>query len=306
MSLGTWGHGGPRTARGSSVGWSGNDDGLAEQAIVQAFEAGIDHWDTADVYGDGHAEELIGRQWPKVPREKVFLATKVGWDPGEYDHFYHPDVMRRNMERSLRLLRTDRVELMYFHHCDFGPDDRYFDGAMEVMTRFREEGKTRFIGLSDWSASRVMRFVDRVDPAVVQPYRNVIDDDYVSSGLRDWVDAHDAGVAFFSPIKHGLLLGKYSEPQQFPEGDFRRNVPEFGDAAALQRISRAAKEVAQRFASHREPLLHALIGTLLADATTGCVLLGQRNARQVAAAAAVGESLTREEAEWVRGRYRAD
>jgi myo-inositol catabolism protein IolS len=304
VSLGTWGHGGPRKSGESSVGWSGNDDRLASEALVRAWRSGITHWDTADVYGDGHAEELIGKAWGDVPRTEIFLATKVGWDAENFGHYYHPELMRKRLERSLRLLQTEVIDLHYLHHCDFGPRDEYFDDAIASMRRFREEGKIRFIGLSDWDASKIMRFIDRVDPDVVQPYRNVVDDAYSSSGLRDWVDGHDAGVAFFSPIKHGLLLGKYREPQQFPEGDFRRNVAEFGDAEALQRIARGARALEERFAGHPQPILHGLIGALLADAPTGCVLLGQRNARQVDAAAAIGEALTEEEARWVRGAYR--
>ena len=125
--------------------------------------------------------------------------------------------MREQAERSLRNMRTDVIDLYYFHHCDFGPDDVYFDGALETMRRLRDEGKVRFIGLSDWDASRIMRFIERVDPDVVQPYRNLVDDGYESSGLKQWVDRHDLGVAFFSPLKHGLLLGKYDSRSSLPK-----------------------------------------------------------------------------------------
>jgi aryl-alcohol dehydrogenase-like predicted oxidoreductase len=74
------------------------------------------------------------------------------------------------------------------------------------MHRLRDEGKVRFVGLSDWDGSKIMQYVERVDPDAVQPYRNLVDDDYESSGLKAYVDAHDLGVAFFSPLKHGLLL----------------------------------------------------------------------------------------------------
>lgn len=307
VSLGTWGQGGPRVSgdTDASVGWSGNDDAAALEALVLAADRGINHWDTADVYGDGHAEELIGRVWDRVSRSRIFLATKVGWDKGGYAHWYHPRMMRERLERSLRNLRTDVIDLHYLHHCDFGPDDEYFDDANEFIHRVRDEGKVRFIGLSDWDASKIVRFIDRVDPDVVQPYRNVVDDDYVSSGLREWVDSHDSGVAFFSPLKHGLLLGKYTGPQHFPKGDFRRNVAEFEDAEAIARYRDAAEEVRKRYAGKNEPVLYALIGALLADAPTGCVLVGQRTPRHVEAAAAVGEALSGEDAAWLRRLYRA-
>ena len=305
ISLGTWGHGGARvTDTGESVGWSGNDDTQAKEALIAAYRNGITHWDTADAYGDGHSEELIGEVWDSVPRREIFLATKFGWIQGPANHPYDPKFMREQAEGSLRRMRTDVIDLYYFHHCDFGPDDRYFDGALDVMRRLRNEGKVRFIGLSDWDAKRLMRFIERVDPDVVQPYRNLVDDDYESSGLKAWVDAHDLGVAFFSPLKHGLLLGKYDQTVQFGEGDFRRNVRDFRNAEAIERYKRAAAEMRTRFADRPEPVLHAVTGALLAGNPTACVLLGQRNAKQVAAAAAVGEALSVEDAAWVRAQYR--
>lgn len=304
VSLGTWGHGGPNTSEGASVGWSGHDDELARQALVAAYRAGITHWDTADAYGAGHAEQLIGSVWEDVPRRKIFLASKFGWVKGPTGRWYDPAFMRSQCEASLRNMRTEVIDLYYFHHCDFGPDNAWLDDALAMMHRFREEGKIRFIGLSDWNASKIMRVIERIDPDVVQPYRNVVDDDYESSGLAAYVDAHDLGVAFFSPLKHGLLLGKYEEPQQFPEGDFRRGVPQFRDPEFIARARRAAAAIRERFASHPEPVLHALVGALLAGNPTATVLLGQRNPRQVEAASEVGEVLTREEGEWVRELYR--
>jgi myo-inositol catabolism protein IolS len=306
VSLGTWGHGGPRiTDAGVSVGWKGHDDDEAKKAIVEAYRNGITHWDTADAYGDGHAEQLIGELWSEVPREEIFLATKFGYVYGPSNHPYDAKFMREQAERSLRLMQTDVIDLYYFHHSDFGPDDQWLDGALETMHRLREEGKVRFIGLSDWDATRIMRVIERIDPDVVQPYRNVVDDDYESSGLKAWVDAHDLGVAFFSPLKHGLLLGKYDQPTDYGEGDFRSGVSDFKDAAAIERYKRASAAMRSRFAGHPEPVLHAVVGALLTDNPTACVLLGQRNPRQVAAAAAVGETLSREDAEWVRAQYRA-
>lgn len=306
ISLGTWGHGGERvSATGASVGWSGHDDTQAKDALAAAWREGITHWDTADVYGDGNAERLIGEVLEAtVPRKDIFLATKFGWELGPAKHPYDPQFMRERCERSLRLLHTDVIDLYYFHHCDFGPNDQYLDGALETMHRLRDEGKVRFIGLSDWEAPKIMRFVDRVNPDVVQSYRNLVDDDYESSGLKAWVDAHDAGVAFFSPLKHGLLLGKYDQPVEYGTGDFRSNVEDFRDPEAIARYKRAAAAMRERFAGVPEPVLHAVTGALLTGNPTACVLLGQRNPKQVSAAAAAGEALSEDEAAWVRAQYR--
>lgn len=305
ISLGTWGHGGENISRdGASVGWSGNDDAEARKAIVAAWTHGITHWDTADVYGAGHAEQLIGGLWDEVPRRDIFLATKVGWDRGaEFGHYYHPAQIRRQMDASLQNLKTDVVDLYYLHHCDFGPADEYFDDAIATIRDLRTEGKFRFLGLSDWNAQKIVKFINEVDPDVVQPYRNIVDDDYEASGLKAHVEARDLGVAFFSPIKHGLLLGKYEKATTFPKGDFRSGIPEFSDPAAIERMKAAAAKVHERFAGHPEPVLHGVVDALLADAPTGTVLLGQRNPRQVEAASTIGQPLTMDEAEWVRQAY---
>jgi len=303
VGFGTWAHGGPGEDEGESVGWSGHDDELSRRALVRGWELGFTHWDTADVYGDGHAEEIIGSLWSRVPREEIFLASKVGWDKGGYDHFYDPRMMRRNFERTLRNLATDRLDLYYLHHCDFGPDDRYLDGALELLHRFRDEGKVRFLGLSDWDPAQVARLAPRVDPDVVQPYRNLVDDTYAASGLQTWVEEHDAGVCFFSPLKHGLLLGKYDQPVEFPAGDFRGRIADFGDAAVLERYRRAAETARRRFAHHPEPVLHAVVDALLTGCANASVLLGMRNPAQVEAAVELGRPLCDDDAAAVRRAY---
>lgn len=305
VSLGTWGHGGPRVTEGGvSVGWKNHDDTHAMEALVGAHRAGITHWDTADAYGDGHAETLIGKVWGEVPRGEIFLATKFGWVYGPSKHPYDPVFMRAQAERSLRNMKADVIDLHYFHHCDFGPGDRYLDGALEEMHRLREEGKVRFIGLSDWNAARLMQVIERIQPDAVQPYRNLVDDDYESSGLKAYAESHELGVAFFSPLKHGLLLGKYDEPVDYGEGDFRSGVADFKDPEAIARYKRAAAAMRDTFPGQKEPVLHAVVGALLADSPNACVLLGQRNVSQVASAAAAGNPLSREDAEWVRAQYR--
>jgi len=302
ISLGTWSYGGGNVSRGRSVGWADQSDADSKAALVQAWKSGINHWDTADVYGNGRSEKLIGEIWGAVPRQDIFLATKVGWDMGGYDHYYHPKMIEKHLELSLSNLQTDVIDLYYFHHCNFDVDT-IFEDALDLFKRFQADGKIRFIGLSDWSSDKIMKYIDRVNPDVIQPYRNVMDDPYKSSGLKDWVETNKAGIAFFSPIKNGLLTGKYGKPPQFKEGDFRLNVPEFQDAELLEKLRSNKALLEDRFKKQSQPVLHGLLGALLEDSPTGCVLLGQRNVDQVLAAAELGEALSSIDAKWVKKLY---
>ena len=302
ISLGTWSYGGGNVSGGRPVGWADQSDTDSQAALIQAWKYGINHWDTADVYGNGRSEIIIGNIWDVVPRNDIFLATKVGWDKGGFNHFYHPKMIREHVDLSLKNLQTDVIDLYYFHHCDFDSND-IFEDALDLFHRFHEEGKIRFIGLSDWDSTKIMKYIHKVNPEVIQPYRNVMDDPYQSSGLKDWVDKNNAGIAFFSPIKNGLLTGKYSKPPIFKDGDFRLNVPDFQDEDLLKKLRINKRKLEEKFSEHPQPVLHGLLGALLADSPAGCVLLGQRDVNQVNAAAKLGEALTDEDAAWIKKLY---
>jgi len=121
--------------------------------------------------------------------------------------------------------------------------------------------------------------------------------------LKDWVEKNNAGIAFFSPIKNGLLTGKYDKPPVFKEGDFRLNVPEFQDTDLLIKLQDNRLKLEEKFSDHPQPVLHGLLGALLTDSPTGCVLLGQRDVNQVNAAAELGETLSESDASWIKKLY---
>ena len=303
VSLGTWSYGGANVSSGRSVGWAGQENKDSRRALVRAWELGINHWDTADVYGDGRSESVIGSMWETVPRDEIFLATKVGWDQGPHSCWYHPAHMRQKMERSLVSLKTDCVDLMYFHHCNFGNNEEYFDDAANTLNRFQEEGKTKFTGLSDWDLNKIMNFIERADPDVVQPYRNIYEDTYSSSGLKDYIETHNLGVCYFSPLMHGLLTGKYSQPAEFSEGDFRKNVGAFKDESVINLFQKNAEQLREKFKDHPNPVMHGVIDTLVSDSKNSCVLLGQRNTGQVEVASSLGKIISDSDIKWVKSIY---
>ena len=305
ISLGTWSYGKENTSGGANVGWADQSDHDSRLALLKAYSCEINHWDTADVYGEGHSEKVIGSMWAEIPRNKIFLASKVGWDMGPYKHWYHPDYMKIKMERSLKHLKTDCVDLMYLHHCNFGNNNEYLDDAVEMIYRFKEEGKIRFIGLSDWSSNKILELMDIVTPDVVQPLYNVYDTEYVTSGLKQHVKSNNIGVCYFSPIKHGILTGKYDQVKKFPKGDFRRNVKEFKNADFIDKMKSNKEKIKNRFSNTSyDPVLHALLGAILYDNPTACALLGQRNDKQATAAGQLGEKLSEKDALWVLSLYK--
>ena len=305
ISLGAWSHGKQNIDNSASVGWSNQSDQDSKDALLQSFSLGVNHWDTADVYGDGHSEKIIGSMWDEISRNNIFLATKVGWDKGPNKYWYNSDYIRTKMEQSLKNLKTDCVDLFYLHHCNFGKKDEFLEGAMEQLIRFREEGKTRFIGLSDWSANRIMKYINIVDPDVVQPLYNVYDIEYVTSGLKDHITKNNLGVCFFSPIKHGILTGKYKSIPNFPKGDFRRTVKEFKNINFIKKMKLNRDKIESKFPYFGEDaILQSLLGAILYDNHTACALLGQRNKAQAEVAGRLGTLFTEKDVLWIFSLYK--
>ena len=303
ISLGTWSFGGANMSGKIPVGWADQSKTDSKIVLKKCWETGINHWDTADVYGDGRSESVIGEMWSKISRNDIFLATKLGWDKGPYPEWYNPKHMIKNFERSLINLKSDFVDLIYLHHCNFGKNDEFFDDAISTILKFKEQGRVRFVGLSDWSSNKIMKYIKKCDPDVVQPYRNVQDDDYQSSGLKDYINENNLGVCFFSPIKHGLLTGKYETPPTFKTGDHRNNIKGFRVQKVLDKMKENKRLLEGYFTEFENPVLHGIIGALFNDSPTGCVLLGQRNISQVNIASSLGEKLSEKDSNWVKSIY---
>jgi len=305
ISLGAWSHGKQNTSGGSNVGWSNQSDQDSINALKKSFSLGLNHWDTADVYGEGHSEKIIGSMWKEISRKNIFLATKVGWDRGPHKQWYEPSYMKEKIEYSLNNLKTDCIDLLYLHHCNFGKNDETLNDALEIINKFKEQGQVRFIGLSDWSSLRIMKFVEVVNPDVVQPLYNVSDTEYDTSGLKNYVKDNNLGVCFFSPIKHGILTGKYNSIIDFEKGDFRKTVKEFGDIKFIKKMQLNRKKIEEKFPHFGDnAIMHALLGSILFDNPTGCALLGQRNENQASEAGELCKTLSKDEASWILSLYK--
>lgn len=216
ISLGCWAIGGPAWRDGNPVGWSGNDDGESLDGLKRAFELGINHFDSADVYGDGHSERVLGRFLREVPREDVVIASKVGWFRGTAPNAMQGLHIRHQLEQSLLNLGTDYLDLHYFHNTNFGPDDQFLHEAADTMRDLQKEGKLRVIGQSAYGVGDFLRVCPITQPDVLQfgysaPGGGDWDDANAteSGDFFSWADAQNLGLVLFGPLKQGLLLDKF-------------------------------------------------------------------------------------------------
>jgi len=166
ISLGCWTMGGRNWVKGQSIGWADVDEQDIKTAVDYAIEHGVNHFDNADVYGNGHAERMLARVLGAKSKDAI-IATKVGWFQGTAAHYYEPKHIRHQCEQSLVNLKRDYIDLYYFHHGNFGENDEYLDDAVDVMHRLKDEGKIRLIGQSAYTNEDFLKLIPKVKPDVL-------------------------------------------------------------------------------------------------------------------------------------------
>jgi aryl-alcohol dehydrogenase-like predicted oxidoreductase len=194
--------------------------------IHHAIERGVNFLDTADMYGVGRNEELVGKAI-RDRRDQVFLATKFGNVRGPNGEFLgvkgDPAYVRSACEASLRRLGVDVIDLYYQHRVD--PNVPIEDTVGE-MSRLQQEGKVRYLGLSE-AAPRTIRAAYATSPiTAVQTELSLWSRDAEAEVLPT---VRELGIAFvaYSPLGRGFLTGQFKSPDDFPGDDFRKNHPRF-------------------------------------------------------------------------------
>ena len=285
ISFGCWTMGGLNWINGQPNGWADPDEDEVTEGVKAGLDAGVNHFDNADAYGNGKAERMLARCLDRlgVKSTDVVIATKVGHFPGTAEHAYEPAHIRHQCEQSLINLKRDHIDLYYFHHGNFGENDRYVDDAVEMMNRLVEEGKVRYVGLSAYSEDDFERLVPKVKPVCLQSSANALGDKFIVPGSRTQKLMEEHGLVFvaFEPLAKGRLLDKYDpdNPPTFPEGDHRRNNPAFS-AEALREMKPKLAVLKKRFGESAEELAAMALGYVLAHEHVACVIPGFRNARQ--------------------------
>ncbi len=210
---------------GMSQSYGSRDDEESVRTLYHALDLGINFLDTADIYGEGHNEELVGRAI-RDRRAEVFLATKFGFVSKEERKFGvdgRPEHARRACEASLKRLGTDVIDLYYLHRVDpLVPVEE----TLQAMAELVSAGKVRFLGLSEVSAETLRR-AQAIHPiAALQSEYSLWTREAEANALPA---CRELGVGFvaFSPLGRGMFTGKIKSADTFSEKDARRNFPRF-------------------------------------------------------------------------------
>lgn len=306
VSFGCWTIGGPSWENGQPNGWHEVDEDEITEAIQVGLDAGVNHFDNADVYGVGEAERRLARALDRlgVKSSRVIIASKVGHFPGTAAHAYEPAHIRHQCEQSLVNLKRDYLDLYYFHHGDFGPENGHLDDAVEMMNRLVDEGKVRWKGLSTYSSADFERLTPHVQPVCLQAHTSALYDQHVRAGGRTQavMEKFDLSLVAFSALGRGTLLDKFDpeDPPKFEPGDHRVNHP-FFQAEFLRKLKPRLKEIKARFGGTPEDLAAVALGFVLAHPRVACVIPGFRNPKQAACnVAAAGRTFSDEEIAFIR------
>ncbi len=212
---------------GMSEFYGSRDEQESLATIHRALDLGIDFLDTSDVYGPHTNEELVGKAI-KGRREKVFLATKFGIvrdpeDPTRRGVDGSPAYVRRSVEGSLRRLGVETIDLYYQHRVD---PKTPIEETVGAMSRLIEEGKVRFLGLSEAAPETLQRACAVHRMTALQTEYSLWTRDPEPEILPT---CRDLGVGFvaYSPLGRGFLTGAFKSPEDFEPGDYRRNSPRF-------------------------------------------------------------------------------
>jgi aryl-alcohol dehydrogenase-like predicted oxidoreductase len=220
MGMGCWAIGGPFWAEDTPLGWGEVDDAESTRAVRACLDAGVRYFDTANVYGAGHSERVLGKALG-ADRPRVFVSTKFGSLFNEETRQVtggsaEPASVREACEDSLRRLGTDYIDLLFFHFNDHPVEEA--EPVRDVLEALVAEGKIRSYGWSTDFPDRARFFAAGEHCSAIQFQENVVDDNPEMIALCE-----EFGLAGVNrgPLAMGLLTGKYQSGTALPADDVR-------------------------------------------------------------------------------------
>ena len=211
---------------GMSEFYGAGDEQESIATIHHAIERGVNFLDTADMYGVGRNEELVGKAI-RDRRDRVFLATKFGNVRGPAGEFLgvkgDPNYVRSACEASLKRLGVEIIDLYYQHRVD---PNVPIEDTVGAMVRLKEEGKVRFLGLSEAAPRTIRRAAAVTTITAVQTELSLWSRDAEAEVLPT-VRELGIGYVAYSPLGRGFLTGQIKSPDDFPDDDFRKFHPRF-------------------------------------------------------------------------------
>ena len=280
--------GGLNWLEGRASGWAKVDEDEITRAIKLAIDNGVNHFDNADIYGNGRAERMLARVLNRLglKSEDYVIATKVGHFRGTAAHAYDPLHMRHQCEQSLRNLKRDYLDIYYLHHGDFGPNNEYLAEAAGTLEALREEGKIRLKGQSAYTAAHFKAALPVVRPTVLQSWAHSLDTRFIEpkGPVGRLMVENKLSFVAFSPLCQGLLLDKF-DPDKLPdfeEGDHRKASPKF-TVENLRWLKPKMGPMKERFGATIADLAAVAMRFVLNFPNVACVIPGFRNERQIKA-----------------------
>lgn len=280
----------------NNFGW--RIDAAATQAVVDAaLDAGINFFDTADVYGSGQSEEFLGKAL-QGRRDKAVIASKFGMRMGDGMEGARPEYVRKALDASLRRLGVDVIDLYQIHRP--GANTPIAD-TMEVLNEAVKAGKVREIGCSNFSAEQMRASRATHGPAYFASVQNEYSLFHRDPEAEVLPECARTGVGFlpYFPLANGLLTGKYRRGTALPDGS--RAKDGFGPKVFTEENLARVEALAAFAESRGHTLLELAFSWLAARADVSSVIAGAKTAEQVRAnAAAAGWKLTEADQALVR------
>jgi aryl-alcohol dehydrogenase-like predicted oxidoreductase len=243
----------------------------ATAALHRTIELGSTLIDTAEMYGAGKSEEIIGEAL-QGKRDRIFLATKVSGGPGKLAY----NSILQACDASLKRLRTDHIDL---YQCHWPDPETPVEESMRAMDDLVKAGKVRYVGVSNFDVALLRRCLTVRHVDSLQPVYHLFDR-RIEAELIPFCQEHGIGILAYSPLAKGMLAGKYTIDTVFPPDDERSRMYGFqGEAwrASLERVDRL-KALAQTWGITVGRLA---IAWVLANPAVTVVLVGAKDIRQV-------------------------